>query len=186
MQPRTLLNVLALTQQLKDTTRHCTLPSGRRESVAEHCWQCAVMAILVSPEFPEADMEKVVLMCLLHDLGEMFTGDIFILDKTEQDRETENRLLGSWLKQLDRELPSGITELFRELEEKSTLEYKIFKAIDSMEALIQHNHSPISSWTPEERELNLHYGFDRAGFSPYLLALRREIQKDVESKLKEG
>ena len=33
----------------------------------------------------------------------MFTGDIFILDKTEQDRETENRLLGSWLKQLDRE-----------------------------------------------------------------------------------
>ncbi len=35
-----------------------------------------LMAYLVSDEFPEADLEKLMKMCLIHDLGEAFTGDI--------------------------------------------------------------------------------------------------------------
>ena len=40
------------------------------------------MAMLITPEFPEADMDKVIRMCLIHDLGEAFTGDIPTFDKT--------------------------------------------------------------------------------------------------------
>ena len=41
------------------------------------------MAYFLRDEFPEADMGKVMLMCILHDLGESFTGDIPTFDKTQ-------------------------------------------------------------------------------------------------------
>lgn len=45
MEPRRLLETLAVADRLKDTTRHCyTLEGGRRESVAEHSWRAALMA----------------------------------------------------------------------------------------------------------------------------------------------
>ena len=40
--------------------------------------------------------------------------------------------------------------------------------------MIQHNESPLSTWIPEEYELNRTYGWDKAAFSPYLTALRQE------------
>ena len=38
MNPRTLIEIMAVAERLKDTTRHCYTSGGRRESVAEHCW----------------------------------------------------------------------------------------------------------------------------------------------------
>ena len=66
-------------------TRHCYTSSGRRESVAEHSWRISLMAMLLTKEFPEADMDKVIRMCLIHDMGEAFTGDIPTFEKTNAD-----------------------------------------------------------------------------------------------------
>lgn len=44
MEPRTLLNALAVAERLKGTTRHCYTSNGRRESVAEHSWMMTLMA----------------------------------------------------------------------------------------------------------------------------------------------
>jgi ABC-type sulfate/molybdate transport systems ATPase subunit len=60
-------------EKLKCNTRHCYTSSGRHESVAEHSWRIALMAMLLTEEFPEADMNKVIRMCLIHDLGEAFS-----------------------------------------------------------------------------------------------------------------
>ena len=76
MKPAELLQILHTAEKLKDTTRHCDTSGGRRESVAEHSWRLALMAYLLRDEFPALDMDKVVRMCLIHDLGECFTGDI--------------------------------------------------------------------------------------------------------------
>ena len=76
MKPRELLDILTVAERLKDTTRHCYTSKGRHESVAEHCWMTMLMAFMLKEEFPEADMDKVMRMCLIHDLGESFTGDI--------------------------------------------------------------------------------------------------------------
>lgn len=35
-------------------------------------------------EFPEADMDKVIRMCIIHDLGEAFTGDIPAFEKQQK------------------------------------------------------------------------------------------------------
>ena len=85
MEPRKLLEIMSVAERLKDAARHCDTSGGRRESVAEHSWRTALMAYFVSDEFPGADLEKLLKMCLIHDLGEAFTGDIPTFEKTEAD-----------------------------------------------------------------------------------------------------
>ena len=84
MEPRQLLNILQTAEILKNTTRHCYTSGGRHESVAEHSWMAALMAYFLKDEFPEADMNNVITMCLIHDLGEAFTGDIPTFYTTEK------------------------------------------------------------------------------------------------------
>ena len=43
--------------------------------MAEHSWRMTLMAMLLEDEFPDTDINKVIKMCLIHDLGEAFTGD---------------------------------------------------------------------------------------------------------------
>ena len=84
MQPRELLEIMTVAERLKDTTRHCYTTKGRHESVGEHCWMMTLMAFFLRDEFPEADMDKVMKMIIIHDLGEAFTGDIPAFDKTAE------------------------------------------------------------------------------------------------------
>ena len=98
MQARELLNLLTVAERLKDTTRHCYTSKGRRESVAEHSWMMTLMVFFMRDEFPEADMDKVIRMCIIHDLGEAFTGDIPAFEKTAEDEKKEEELLYDWVK----------------------------------------------------------------------------------------
>ena len=183
MEPRVLLDILHTTERLKDTTRHAYTTSGRHESVAEHSWRAALMAFLLREEFPKADMDKVIRMCLIHDLGEAFTGDIPSFDKTAADEQTEEELLRVWVASLPAKLSEEMTELYREMDERQTVEARIYKAIDGLEAVIQHNESSLDTWIPREFELNLTYADDKVAFSPYLTELRAVIRKETEEKI---
>lgn len=145
MEPRELLNALHTAERLKDTTRHCYTSGGRRESVAEHCWRTALMAYFLKDEFPEADMDKVIRMCLIHDLGEVFTGDIPAFEKTQADGETEEALLNQWVASLPPELSQDMAALYEEMDARRTPEAKIYKAIDGLEAVISTTNPP---WIP--------------------------------------
>ena len=183
MEPRTLLNALTVAERLKDTTRHCYTSRGRHESVAEHSWMMTLMSFFLRDEFPDADMDKVTRMCIIHDLGEAFTGDIPAFDKTAAHEEAEETLLSAWVTSLPEPYRTEMTALYAEMAARETVEAKIYKAIDSLEAVIQHNLSDLSTWIPHEYELNQTYGFDKAAFSPYLTALREEIKKDTIEKI---
>ena len=65
--------------------------------MAEHSWRIALMAFWLRDEFPQADMDRVIRMCLIHDLGECFTGDIPTFRKTAEDEVREERLLHEWV-----------------------------------------------------------------------------------------
>ena len=183
MKAREYLEILHVAERLKDTPRHCTTTNGRPESVAEHSWRVTLMASLLRHEFPDLDMDKVVNMCLIHDLGECFTGDIPAFVKTDADRKTEDALLDQWVKSLPEELSSDISALYKEMEAQETAEAKLYKALDKLEALIQHNESPLSTWSENEYELNKTYAFETVSFSKWLTALREEILKDTIEKL---
>ena len=185
MEPRKLLDALHIAEKLKDTTRHCYTSGGRHESVGEHSWRAALMAYFMKDEFPEADMDKVIRMCLIHDLGEAFTGDIPTFDKTSADEAKEETLLNTWVKALPEPFASEMIALYEEMEARETLEAKIYKAIDGLEAVIQHNESALNTWIPKEYELNQTYAEDRVQFSPYLIALRKMMKEDTLKKIAE-
>ena len=92
MEARALLNALHVAERLKDETRHCDTSGGRRESVAEHSWRIALMAFWMQDDFPDIDIDKVIRMCLIHDLGECFIGDIPTFAKTAADDATATPL----------------------------------------------------------------------------------------------
>ena len=186
MKPREFLNALHVAEKLKDATRHCYTSNGRHESVAEHSWRMALMAWWLRDEFPEADMNKVMAMCLIHDLGEAFTGDIPTFAKTQSDEAAEEALLHKWVASLPEKQADEMDALYAEMAERTTLEARIYKALDGLEALIQHNESALDTWIPHEYELNLTYSEDRVMFSDYLTALRSEIKSDTVQKISAG
>ena len=183
MNAKEYLSILHTAERLKDTPRHCTTAKGRVESVAEHSWRLALMAFLLREEFPELDTDRVIRMCLIHDLGECFTGDIPTFLKTSADRETEDSLLDQWVKSLPAEVSADLSALYREMEAQETMEAKVYKAMDKLEAVIQHNESPLSTWSGNEYELNKTYAFDTVVFSDWLMNLRKEILADTLVKM---
>ena len=73
--------------------------------------------------------------------------------------------------------------LYREMAERRTLEARIYKALDGLEALIQHNESPLNTWSDNEFELNLHYAEDRVAFSETLRTLRQAVREETLQKI---
>ena len=183
MDARALIDALTVAERLKDTMRHCYTKNGRHESVAEHCWLMTLAAFWMKDEFPEADMDRVLKMCLIHDLGEAFTGDVPAFEKTASNEQEEKRLLYGWVASLPGDIAKEMLSLYDEMEKRETLEAKIYKAVDGLEAVIQHNISDISTWLPLEYELNMTYADDKVAFSEYLRALREEIRKDTLAKI---
>ena len=185
MEAHALLNALHTAERLKDATRHCYTSGGRHESVAEHSWRLALLAYWLRDDFPELDMDKVIRMCLIHDLGEAFTGDIPTFDKTQADEDREEALLFAWVESLPAPFRGEMAALYREMAALETPEAKLYKALDNLEAVVQHNESDLSTWAENEFSLNLTYGFDKAAWSPILTALRNAVRAETEARIEE-
>lgn len=183
MRPAELLEILKVAERLKCTTRHCVTSTGRPESVAEHSWRIALMALLLREEFPQADMDKVIKMCLIHDLGEAFTGDIPTFEKTAAHEKTEDARLREWVATLPDGVRQELSALFAEMSALETEEAKIYKALDRLEAVIQHNESDLSTWLPLEYDLQLTYADESTAFHPYLKALDDEVDAWTRQKI---
>ena len=183
MEPEKLLEALHTAEKLKDTTRHCYTSKGRHESVAEHSWRLALTALFLRDEFPALDMDRVIRMCLIHDLGECFTGDIPSFLKSGGDEERERSALETWVASLPAPYSVELKTLYAEMDALETDETRLYKALDKLEAVIQHNESDIATWLPREYELNLTYADENVAFSDYLKRLREEIRRETRDKI---
>lgn len=183
MKQKELLSILTVAEKLKCTTRHADTSSGRRESVAEHSWRIALMAMLLEKEFSDTDMSKVIKMCLIHDLGEAFTGDIATFNKTDADTQKEDAAYLRWVESFPAEEKAQFLSLLEEMSQLQTKESKLYKALDKLEAVIQHNESDIATWLPLEYDLQLTYGAEEVAFSPYLTELKALVNQQTKDKI---
>lgn len=188
MTAQEFLNILSRAAKLKTTPRHCWTQENRAESVADHSWRIALMAMLLSgvPEFEDTDMEKVIRMCLIHDLGEAFTGDIPTFEKTDTDTQKEDDLFLEWVKSFPAPQKQEWMSLLEEMGKLETKEAKTYKALDKLEAIISHNESDISTWLPLEYDLQLTYGQENIRFSEYLGKLRKVIDEWTKKKISDS
>ena len=173
-------------EKLKCNTRHSWTSSGRKESIAEHSFRLAVMAMLSKDEYPTLDIDKVIKMCLIHDFGEAVTGDIPAFIKTDEHESQEADAVKKLIKELPEETKIEMLLLFEEMASLSTPEAKLFKALDNMEALISHNEADISTWNELEYSLNITYGQENAEWSDWTKSLKNEIKNDTLKKINES
>lgn len=183
MEERKLLEFLSLAEKLKCNTRHSWTSSGRRESVAEHTYRLMVFAWLVKDEFPDYDMNRVMELCLFHDLGEAVTGDIPAFVKTEADEKTEEESLMEITGMLSEGRKEELEGIFREVLQKETKESRLVQALDKLEAVIQHNEASIDTWLPLEYDLQFTYGQDQTKDIPYMKKLRQRVYRDTLEKI---
>ena len=185
MRPEEFLRILTQAARLKMTMRHCYTDSDRKESVADHSGRIALMAMLLTgvDEYRDLNMDRVIRMCLIHDLGESFTGDIPTFEKTDSDTEAEDDLFLNWVMTFPEPQRTEWAGLLEEMEALNTREAKLYKALDKLEALISHNESDLSTWLPLEYDLQLTYGQENMQFSQYLKELRVLIDTWTRDKI---
>lgn len=186
MKQRELLDFLSKLECLKTNGRHSVTRGGITETVAAHSWRLAVFALLIAPEFPEIDANKLLRMCLIHDFGEAITGDIPSFLKTEQHERTEENAVETLLSSLPESQRKELTTLFAEMDAHATAEARLYKALDKMEAVIQHNESDISTWLPLEYDLQQSYAQENAAEFPYLMELRALMLQDTLDKIEQA
>ncbi|MBR3366632.1 MAG: HD domain-containing protein [Lachnospiraceae bacterium] len=187
MTPAQLLSILSQAAKLKTNTRHCYTEPGRKESVADHSWRLALMAMLLRgvPEYAELDMDRVIRMCLIHDLGESFTGDVPTFEKTGDHEKAEEQVYLDWVDGFPSPDREEWLALLREMKALETPEAKLYKALDKMEAVIAHDESDIATWLPLEYDLQLTYGRENVAFSPYMRELKETIDDWTRKKIRE-
>ncbi len=113
------------------------------ESVAEHSFRVAMLAMVLSDKLGyKVDKEKLIKMALLHDLGEVITGDIIIerrelVDIKKRDEKERSERVG--IRQIFDKIGEGesYAAIFDEMINRNTLEAKIFWQFDKLEMVIQ-------------------------------------------------
>jgi putative hydrolase of HD superfamily len=118
------------------------LDTSRRENDAEHSWQIAAMAVLLSEYADEKEINifHVLVMLLFHDVVEIEAGDTYIYDEksSELQREREQAAAAKLFCLLPADQKVQFEALWKEFEEGATREARFAKAIDRFQPLL-HN-----------------------------------------------
>jgi len=136
--------------KLKSVTRKVrTLGSDRFENPAEHSWQIAMMAMALREYAAEpVDIDRVVRMLLVHDVGEIDTGDTMAF--VEGGWEERKRAEGAAVERIFGLLPAdparALLELWREFERGETAESRFANAIDRAMPVLMNLANSGQSW----------------------------------------
>jgi putative hydrolase of HD superfamily len=184
----TILDFLALAERLKTELRHSWLSSGRQESVAEHSWQMALMAMLVHRELEQpVDLGRTLKMIVTHDLVEAEAGDVPFFDRSERKAmkaERERAAIEGIRTRLGDPVGTEIYDLWQEFEAKATPEARLATALDQLEVQIQHNLAGVETWTPIEYDL-VYTKMDRhCAHDPFLAGLCEAVKQQAEGKMR--
>lgn len=128
-------------EKLKSVTRFNRTLDGRFENSSEHSWQGAIAAMVFQDYYPEKlNMEKVIFLLLIHDLGEIYAGDTWVFDD-EKKVHAHDRELASIEKTMSL-LPEAtylnMKNLWLEFEKGQSPEARYARVIDALVPLINH------------------------------------------------
>lgn len=124
-----------------------TISSGRRENSAEHSWHLAVMAmVLADTANSDIDLNKVIKMLLVHDLPEVYAGDVFIYDRTGDHTAEERAAARKLFALLPENLQQQFHDLWEEFEAGETEEAKFAQALDRFQPCFCNYHNDGGAW----------------------------------------
>ena len=110
------------------------------ESVADHCYSMAVMAMVFS-DLKKLDTGKMIKMTLLHDLAEAITGDLTPDEVTRSEKEKmENKAMKKILSTLPKPIKTEYAKLWAEYHLNHTKEARLLHQVDKLEMALQARH----------------------------------------------
>ncbi|MDO6524845.1 HD domain-containing protein [Motilimonas sp. 1_MG-2023] len=144
-----VLSFIMEIEKLKNVHRK-TKPVGltRYENSAEHSWHVCLSALMLQQYANEpVNIDRVIKMLLIHDLGEIDAGDTIIYaSETPENKALE--LAG--IRRMMALLPEGQGEQYiehwREFEAGESNDAKFAKAIDRVPPLLHNLHGEGHSW----------------------------------------
>ena len=139
-------------EKLKSVTRCNRTLDGRFENSAEHSWQGAIAAMVLQDYYPERlNMEKVMSMLLIHDLGEIYAGDTWVFDDEKKlhshDRELES--IEKTMSILPEEKYLNMKNSWLEFEKGQSAEARYARVIDALVPLINHLEVSELNYNPD-------------------------------------
>jgi putative hydrolases of HD superfamily len=178
-----ILDFLRAAESLKTATRSGWTTTGQPESVAEHTWRLCLMAMVLRPAFPDVDFEKLVKICIVHDLGEAIGGDIPAPEQARRGAsksDDERRDLLTLLEPLPEAQRSEILGLWDEYESAKSPEARLAKGLDKLETILQHTQG--ANPADFDYRFNIGYGRQHTDHHPVLVELRRILDEATESR----
>lgn len=129
--------------------RTLLLDKSRRENDAEHSWHIAVMAMLFSEYATEpVDIGRVVQMCVVHDLVEIYAGDTFAYDiegnadKEAREKEAADKLFAI----LPGEQGQMIRGMWEEFDAMETADAKYAACMDRLQPFYHNTLTDGHTW----------------------------------------
>jgi putative hydrolase of HD superfamily len=122
---------------------------SRRENDAEHSWHIATMALLFEEYATEpVDVSRVVKMCVVHDLIEIYAGDTFAYDEkgNEDKAERENQAADKLFSQLPAEQGNLIRALWEEFDAMETADAKYAACMDRLQPFLHNTLTEGYTW----------------------------------------
>lgn len=134
----------------------------KTQSVAEHVYNMLILANYfrdLEDQQNKLDFEKITKMILMHDMGEIETGDIVMHKKDKSKKDLENEMLQKVVENSPNFIAKEIKKLCEEYDNFSTQEGKFVKAIDKIEQQFWHSvfsepEMVYATCTLEERDKN--------------------------------
>lgn len=144
-----LLFTAEIDQLTQIARRTMLIDKSRRENDAEHSWHIAVMAMLFKEYVKEpVDVGRVVQMCVVHDLIEIYAGDTFAYDeKGNMDKEERERLAADKLFSLiPEEQGKMIRDLWEEFDAMETADSKYAACMDRLQPFYHNTLTDGHTW----------------------------------------
>lgn len=183
-----VLEFIVEIEKLKDIHRK-TKPVGleRFENSAEHSWHVCMSALMLKDFANESiNIDRVIKMLLIHDLGEIDVGDTIIYSsETHQLKSAEAAGLARVLSFLPDGKGDEFVDLWYEFEAGETPDARYAKAIDRVPPLLHNLRGNGHSWrthgVTQEQVLSLN---SRIGLGS--TELWQVIRKQLEDAFEQG
>ncbi|MDX1490797.1 MAG: HD domain-containing protein [Pseudohongiellaceae bacterium] len=143
-----ITNFLLQMDGLKSVNRKSYINGGERvENSAEHSWHlamaCWAFAQLLEDDY---DIEKLIKLALVHDLGEIDAGDTFLYGKERNNAHIKERECVARIASHPGNPISNLTELWEEQETGLSKETKLLKAVDRLLPFLHNMTSEGRAW----------------------------------------
>jgi putative hydrolase of HD superfamily len=135
------LNFIIEIDKVKNILRKSKLfDESRFENDAEHSWTISIMALLLE-EYADfsVNIERIILMLLIHDIVEIDAGDTFLYsEKRDKAHDNETKAAERIFGLLDKDQKEYFIKTWNEFEDQETNDAKFAAIFDRLEPLIQN------------------------------------------------